>query len=182
MANRIADKTEADATASAFFDLMDRNDPPLYRIVLRPHRSLPVKGFVWLIATTAVLMTLPLWPLLGTLAFLGILPFMLMALAMLWYFFQRSYHDGTVSEELWLWPDRIAVHRYNPRSEDAYWHANPYWVKLALYKNRKIENYLTLTGENREIELGAFLSSEERLALHDDLRTALDKCRALPRR
>ncbi len=180
MADRITDKTEADATASAFFDVTDRDDPPLYEITLRPHRSLPMTGFVWLITITAVLMTIPLWPLLGTLAFLGILPFMLLALGLLWYFFQRNYHDGTVSEHLRLWPDLIAVHRYNPRAEDAYWHANPYWVKLTLYKDQKIENYLTLTGENREIELGAFLSSEERLALHGDLQTALAKCRTRP--
>lgn len=180
MADRPADKTEADATASAFFAVTGRDDQPVYQITLRPHRSLPMTGFVWLIAITAILMTIPLWPLLGTLAFLGILPFMLLALVLLWYFFQRNYRDGTVSEQLRLWPDLIAVHRYNPRSKDAYWHANPYWVKLTLYKDHKIENYLTLTGDNREIELGAFLSSEERLALHEDLRTVLAKCRAHP--
>jgi uncharacterized membrane protein len=178
MAGRHKKTQEADATASAFFAVTDRTDPPLFAVTLRPHRSLPIKGFVWLIAITATLMTIPLWPLLGTLAFLGILPFMLLALGLLWYFFQRNYHDATVREELRLWPDLIAVHRYNPRGKDAYWQANPYWVKLTLYKDQKIENYLTLTGDNREIELGAFLSSEERLALHEQLRTALAKCRA----
>ena len=180
MAGRHKKTQEADANASAFFAATDRTDPPLFEVTLRPHRSLPIRGFVWLIAITAALMTLPLWPLLGTIAFHGILPFMVLALILPWYFCQRNYHDATVSEHLRLWPDLIAVHRHNPREADAYWQANPYWVKLTLYKNQKIENYLTLTGDNREIELGAFLSSDERLTLYADLQSALDRCHAQP--
>lgn len=170
-------KTEADANASAFFALVDRDDPPLYEVTLRPNRSLPVKGFVWLISITAILMTLPLWPLLGTMALWGLLPFMLGALALLWYFLQRNYRDAALYEHLRLWPDLIAVHRHNPRKPDEFWQANPFWVKLTLYKDAKIENYLTLTGENREIELGAFLSSDERVKIHDDLRAAINTCK-----
>ena len=36
-----------------------------------------------------------------------------------------------------------------------------------------VPNYLTLKGDGREVELGAFLSEEERLALRDDLHQRL---------
>lgn len=168
--------TEAGADASAFFTAITRDDPPIYQITLRPHRSLPVTGFVWLIGITATLMTLPLWPLLGTLAFLGLLPFLLLVLGLLWYFVQRNYRDGTLRETLRLWPDLITIHRYNPREPDQYWHANPYWVRLKLHKDHQTRNYLTLTGSDREVELGAFLSADERQELHDDLHRQLRKC------
>ncbi len=32
-----------------------------------------------------------------------------------------------------------------------------------------VENYVTLTGGGREVEIGAFLSEEERLSLFEDL-------------
>ena len=38
------------------------------------------------------------------------------------------------------------------------WHANPFWVRLRLLDGERVEKYLTLEGNGREIELGAFLS------------------------
>jgi uncharacterized membrane protein len=32
-----------------------------------------------------------------------------------------------------------------------------------------VPNYVTLTGDGREVEIGAFLSEEERIALYGDL-------------
>ena len=34
-------------------------------------------------------------------------------------------------------------------------------------------HYITLKGKGREVEIGAFLSEEERLSLYDDLNRAL---------
>ena len=34
-------------------------------------------------------------------------------------------------------------------------------------------NYVTLTGGGREVEIGAFLTEEERIALYDDLKEKL---------
>jgi uncharacterized membrane protein len=36
-----------------------------------------------------------------------------------------------------------------------------------------VPNYLTLKGEGREVELGAFLSEAERIALREDLQDRL---------
>ncbi len=64
-------KSEAGAQFPASFFGAVRDDPPVYHFTLRPHRSLPVKGFVLTIAFTSVMLSLPLLPLLGTLALWG---------------------------------------------------------------------------------------------------------------
>ncbi len=86
---------------------------------------------------------------------------------------RRSYADGRLTEELRLWPDLITVERREPRGRVRRWHANPFWVRLRLVEDGRIEKYLTLSGNGREIELGAFLSPPERVALYGDLRHAL---------
>ena len=41
--------------------------------------------------------------------------------------------------------------------------------------NAKLKNYLTLAGKGRHIELGAFLSPDERIELRDKIQNALAK-------
>ena len=41
--------------------------------------------------------------------------------------------------------------------------------------NPKLKNYLTLVGMGRHIELGAFLSPDERIELKDKIQNALAK-------
>ena len=151
---------------------------PLARATLWPHRSLPPEGFALVIGGTFVLLLVPLVPLLGTPVLWGLLPFLMGALWLLWHFLRRSYRDGHLTEVLTLWSDRIEIRRSNPRGPDQEWHANPYWVKLALKETGgPVTNYLTLSGGGREVELGAFLSPEEREGLHgtlSDMLRALD--------
>ena len=40
-------------------------------------------------------------------------------------------------------------------------------------EGERVENYVTLKGGGREVEIGAFLSPEERLVLHDELEAQL---------
>ncbi len=150
------------------------DDAPALRITLWPHRSLPRRGFVAFIAITFAMLMIPLLGLLGTLALWGLLPFLLGALALMWYFLERSYKDAALTEVLSLWNDRIELVRRNPRGPLQDWQANPHWVRLTLRaEGGPVESYLTLKGNGREVELGAFLSPEERVALHDRLRLAL---------
>jgi uncharacterized membrane protein len=72
-------------------------------------------------------------------------------------------------EEVELTRGRISITRHNPKGPRQDWEANPYWVELRLHPKGKVENYLTLRGSDREVELGAFLSPDERVALHGEL-------------
>ncbi|SES32619.1 Uncharacterized membrane protein [Tranquillimonas rosea] len=147
---------------------------PLAHAHLWPHRSLPKEGFVWFIAITFALLMVPLIPVLGTVVLWGLLPFLLGALWALYYFLQRSYRDGEIHEELTLWSDRIELKRTNPRGEAQEWHANPYWVRVELHETGgPVANYVTLSGAGREVEIGAFLSEDERTGLYEQLKRLL---------
>lgn len=150
-------------------------DAPRARLHLWPFRSLPKRGFVWVIAVTAALISLPLFPVMGTPILWGLLPFLLLAVWGLWFALQRSYRDGEVVEDLTIWPDRVTLVRHGPHGQRQEWQANPHWVRLTLYETGgPVPNYLTLRGNGREVEIGAFLSEDERLALIHDLRRALE--------
>lgn len=146
------------------------------RLLLWPHRSLPVRGFVWVIGLTAAGLAMPMLAMVGTPVLWGLLPFALLAVWGLWFALDRTYRSGTTTEVLTLTPtDLHLVHR-DPGKADRSWHANPYWVRVTL-RDGPVEDYLTLSAEGREVELGAFLSPEERRALHDEIRTCLARVR-----
>ncbi|WP_425092541.1 DUF2244 domain-containing protein [Tropicimonas sp. S265A] len=151
---------------------------PVAVLRLWPHRSLTAKGFVWFIGITAAALSLPLIAVLGSVVLWGLLPFMLIALGGVWYGIQRNQRDLALNEVLELSPDRISLTRFNPRTSDQHWEANPYWVEVQLHPSRgPVENYLTLRGSDREVELGAFLSPDERMALYADLQDRLSALR-----
>ncbi len=139
-------------------------------LVLWPHRSLTPWGFVIFIGATAAMLALPMMALIGTAAVWGILPFAAVSLGGVWLALRSNGRGGELHEELWLSHDRIAVTRRAPGEDEQHWEANPYWVRIKLSaEGGPIENYLTLEGGGRTIELGAFLSPEERAALYRTL-------------
>ncbi|MBT0958874.1 DUF2244 domain-containing protein [Alphaproteobacteria bacterium KMM 3653] len=141
---------------------------------LWPYRSLPRRGFVVFIGVTSALFLLPLMGVVGTPVLWGLLPFLLITVAAVWIALERSYRDGSVLEELSLWPDRVCLTRHNPRGKLQTWEANPHWVRVEMHPTKgPVENYVTLTGAGRCVEIGAFLSIEERAALFDDLNRRL---------
>lgn len=149
-----------------------------HQITLWPHRSLPPEGFAIVISLAFALALLPLLAVLGTPVLWGLLPFAMGALALLWAGLRRSYRDAELSEVLTLSPDRIELVRTNVRGPEQRWEANPYWVRLKLHpQNGPVQNYLTLHGGERDVELGAFLSPEERAGLYDELTRRLDDMR-----
>ncbi|SMX32975.1 DUF2244 domain-containing protein [Octadecabacter ascidiaceicola] len=145
-------------------------DAPNAELHLWPYRSLLRRDFVVFISATVLLIVVPLLAVIGSPVLWGLLPFFIIAVAGIWYALQRSYKDGEILEELRIWPDRMSLDHIHPRHGTKSWEANPYWVHVKIdRKNERIVNYLTLKGANREVELGRFLSEDERASLHDDL-------------
>ena len=158
---------EAPAQSGAF---SYRGGRPYARLRLWPHRSLPLTGFAGIMAFCGLMFLVPLAPLIGTPVFWGLLPFLLAAMAALYLFIMRNYRDGQLVEDLTIWSDRLALERTNPRGPAQSWEGNPHWVRLRIHeKGGPVSQYLTLSGSGREVELGAFLSPEEREGLFDDL-------------
>lgn len=167
---------EAPGNSGAFSHA--RGDAPLAKLRIWPHRSLPVEGFVWFIAITAAAIALPMLAVLGSPVLWGILPFALSIIIALWAAFRRNYRDGALTEELALWSDRIELVQNDPYRGVRRWNAHPYWVRPVLHPSGgPVEHYLTLKGGGREVQLGAFLSPEERIALYGELTQELARLR-----
>jgi len=147
---------------------------PLAHVQLWPHRSLPQRGLAGFLGVTAAMLALPLVVMLGTPVLWAMLPFIGAVLAGLWLALQRNYRDAAVREDLRLWPDMITIDRQDPRRPPRAWAANPHWVRLRLTAaGGPVENYLTLSGAGREVELGAFLSPQERETLFAELQARM---------
>lgn len=148
----------------------------LLHLVLWPHRSMTRAGFAWVLLLAWLGFLIPLIAFVGTLALWGLLPFALGALGLLWWFIERNYRDADLQEEVWISPKTIRVERRERRHETRDWEANTFWARLTLHgETGPVPSYLTLKGAGREIELGAFLTPEERIDLHDMLQGALHR-------
>ncbi len=150
------------------------------RLNLWPHRSLPRQGFVVFIAITAGLLAVPLLAVLGSPILWALLPFLLGAVAAIWLALEKSYRDGEITEVLTLTRDLVTLTRSGPKGQQT-WQANPHWVQVSIYHTGgPVPEYLTLRGNGREVEIGAFLTPEERKALEGELRQRLAALRRAP--
>lgn len=147
-----------------------------FELWLWPYRSLPIRGFVWFFAITAALLSLPLLAVIGTTVLWGLLPFVVLALWGVWFAFQRTYRSGETFELLQFDRANLHLRRHDTGKPDREWQANPYWVRVTLRKG-PVQDYLTLGDGKRELELGAFLTPQERRSLHDEIHNRLSRLR-----
>lgn len=149
-----------------------------HRLHLWPYRSLPRRGMVWFLGGTAAAIALPLLGLLGSPVLWGILPFLLGMLWAIWGALEKSFRDAEIVEELRLTPDRVTLVRHGPKAKRQDWQANPHWVRVTLHATGgPVPQYLTLKGEGREVELGAFLTEAERRTLAAEITELLREWR-----
>lgn len=149
------------------------------RLDLWPHRSLPRRGFAGFILLTAGMIAMPLFGLLGTAVLWGVLPFIVLAVGGLWFALQHSYTTARLHEALTIDADAVHLTRTEPRGDVRTWECNSYWAQVALHPTGgPVAYYITLKGKGREVEIGAFLSEDERKALYGELRAAFQRARA----
>lgn len=154
--------------------MIDPDDATRRRLHLSPHRSLSPHGFVTFFAASALLLALPILALLGQPALWFVLAFAAIAIWATWAALRRNDRDLSITEELVLSRDEARLTRRAADGSQRLWTANPYWVRVILYPTEgPVPDYLTLNGNDREVELGAFLTPEERKELAGELRAAL---------
>lgn len=149
-------------------------DGAAQRLHLWPHRSLTQRGFVWFIAVTAALIALPLFGVIGSPVGWALMPFLVGTIWAIWFALRKNGRDREIIEDLRLSPKRLTLVRHGPKGRRQEWEANRFWVRVTLHQTGgPVPNYLTLKGEGREVELGAFLTEEERIALCAELKQRL---------
>ena len=147
---------------------------------LWPHRSLPRWGFALFILITAGMISLPLFSVLGTVVLWALLPFLCVAVLAVWIALEASYKQGRLEEQLIIDREQVHLRRKNPRGSVQEWDCQSYWAKVQIHETGgPVPNYVTLSGMGREVEIGAFLSEEERKALYAELLEAF-RAVALP--
>lgn len=158
----------------------DAPGAPKAELHLWPFRSLPRRGFVWIMGLGFSLILIPLLALLGSTTLWWLLPFALGAMGALWFFIEKSYKDGEILEKLLIWSDHMTLTRHGPGRKVQHWEANTYWVTVEMHKKGgPVPNYVTLKGNNREVEIGAFLSEKERPRLYDELAEVLLRAKSI---
>ena len=145
------------------------------RLTLWPHQSLTPRGFTWFIGITAAMLALPLIAVLGSPIVWILLGFFLAALAGVWKAITANQMHRSTEEALTVGEETVRLEHRPYKGPPLSWEANPYWVSVHLRHDGPVENYLTLRGNGREVEIGAFLTPEERADLYDDLGAALTR-------
>ncbi|MEM9969820.1 MAG: DUF2244 domain-containing protein, partial [Pseudomonadota bacterium] len=93
--------------------------------------------------------------------------------AALWREINANQSHMSLHEELTVRDDTVRLEHIPGKGPTLAWEANPYWVSVHLHNDGPVKNYLTLRGNGREVELGRFLTPEERKALHGEVSDAL---------
>ncbi|MEO1330443.1 MAG: DUF2244 domain-containing protein [Pseudomonadota bacterium] len=158
----------------------EEGEAPLLSLTLWPHRSLSPRGFRLLLAVAAIGLAIPLIPILGTGAAWVLAGFVVADLALLYFMVQLTYRSGRVRERLTVWRKKLRVVRTEPNGVERVWEANPHWVRVDLHDTPKIRKYLVLSASGRQVELGSFLTPDERVELAETLRETLRRAASAP--
>lgn len=141
-----------------------------HELRLWPHNSLPPRGAAAFVLTLFTLAIIPLLGLLGSVMLWGLLPFILLMVAGSWYALELNYRQRQIVEVLTLTNTTAQLIRQNPGGHQQEWDCNRYWVRAEMHeKGGPVPYYVTLKGAGREVEIGSFLSEDERKALYDEL-------------
>jgi uncharacterized membrane protein len=148
------------------------SDYVLFAATVVPYRSLPPHRLTWMMLALAAFglcsgigfVLAGAWPVTG---FFGL------DIALLYLAFRLSYRDARQRESLRLTREALDVERVGVRGESQHWRLEPTWLRVTVDENAQGRGRLVLSSHGQTIGLGAFLGTEERRRLADDLRTAL---------
>lgn len=141
---------------------------------LWPHNSLPPRGAMIVILSVFLFGLIPILAMLGSVVLWGLLPFLLLTVFGLWLAIQTNYRARSAFEVLTLNGSQARLVHQSPGKKQQEWSCNRYWARPEMHTTGgPVPHYVTLIGDGREVEIGAFLSEDERISLYDDLITKL---------
>ena len=87
---------------------------------------------------------------------------------------EKNHKARQIEEVLTLDHDRAHLTHQPAKGTPKEWQCTRYWAVVQKYKDEgPVPHYVTLRGDGREVEIGAFLSEDERISLYDDLQRVL---------
>ena len=151
------------------------HEEPILYLTIWPHRSCDKKTFGLILVFIGIILVIPSFLFLNIFFALSILPFSLSSILVLYLVGNKNFNDALLIEKLIIYPKKIILERKEPNKTIKKWYSNPYWTKVNLYNNGPVESYLTLKGNGKEVELGSFLTPEERINLKQKIDDTLIK-------
>lgn len=160
-------KVKADALYSVAMET------PQLDLLLKPHRSLPPRGFVYVMlalclasfAAGMVFLSMGAWP---------VLPFLGLDVLLVWAAFKMNYAGARACERIRLFDDRLEIQRIDPWGRKQTHTLEPYWLAVAN------DERVTLRSHGKTTVVGGFLSVQAQADLADTLRAALAAWRQSP--
>jgi uncharacterized membrane protein len=143
-----------------------------YHAELRPHRSLPPRGFgiVMLILAGASCSASLFFVLRGA---WPVTPFFGLDVGLVYLAFRLSYRSARQRERLHLTEDELTLERVDVYGERQRWRFQPFWLRVVLEEPDPTSNHLYLASHGRKIPVGTFLAPVERRKLASSLKDAL---------
>ena len=158
----------------------ENNEEPdrevLFSAVLHPHTSLGPNSFLALMAALCVIsfsagaafIPIGARPVFG---FFG-LDILLIYLA-----FRASYYHARTHETVRLTENALAVEKTDPNGHTQRWEFQPYWLRVGIDNSTRSGAMLTLSSHGRTLEIGAFLTPEEKRDMERALEVELRRLR-----
>ncbi len=149
---------------------------PSFEAILYPRRSLSPRGFTILLVATGIIgfawgsafLILGAWPIFG---FCGT-EWLLMI-----YLFRKHLKGDRRCERLRLYGDRLMVEQISPKGQVRRYRFQPYWLQVVLDRPDEPDCSLYLRSHGKQLEIGAFLSPQERRDIAGELRQVLNRWR-----
>src|SRR5271166_2517423 len=147
------------------------SEPVFFDATLSPHRSLPPRGFFWVMAVLAGVsfgasvgfVLLGAWPVTG---FFGL------DVALVYLAFRLSYRSARQSETIRLADDAFTVERVSVRGVRRNWCFQPFWVRVIIEERPDASNRLIVASHGRSLVIGDFVPPATRHELAVTLRDA----------
>tara|TARA_X000001036_G_scaffold168757_1_gene159734 strand:- start:192 stop:695 length:504 start_codon:yes stop_codon:yes gene_type:complete len=156
----------------------DNRNSSILWMKLMPNRSLSSEGTLVVFIILAIGLVIPIIPFLGSEIGITLTLFSGFTFYLFLFFLGKSFQSGQLYEEIWISSEKIEITHKEKNKKKLTWEGNPFWTKVIMEdKVNKVENYLTIREKGRHIELGAFLSPEERIDLKSEIQNALAKAK-----
>ncbi len=147
-----------------------------YYAELRPHRSLPLRGFAIVMAVLAVASCLigvgfvlrGAWP---------VTPFFGLDIGLIYLAFRLSYRSARQREHLRLTEEALTLERVDVYGGRQRWRFQPFWLRIIFEERDAGSNRLSLASHGKSVAIGTFLGPDERRKVAVALKAALSRWR-----
>lgn len=138
------------------------NEAPIFEALLTPYRSLGRRGFnTMMIGLGAISVVVGLgflangaWPVVG---FFGL------DVLILWLAFRASYRSARMREEVSVSRTQLTIRKVSPDGRTVETRYNPFWTRFLVRRHEEIGvTGMSVTGNGRQTEIGAFLNPDDR--------------------